>query len=233
MDKTTNFSIRLVAWCEAMDLVAIIVVPNTLQIRHGLNGQILFSMQFEGEDITCLCWRPDGKVVAVSQTNICSLVIVETGKILTKITKPGTIFNVWIHDTINKQIPPLPTETLFAEFASDPLTVKRVYKPCANPVLDQFGRSRIDFLVSNCFDGMRFILINIKLTGKIHFDAYGTINVAILDVAQLLSFSCDKKVLPVHTEFISDLSYIFLGYCVIEGDVQTVFNFQFFFVIVA
>ena len=52
-------------WCPTMDLLAILTSDGQLQL-YRLNWQRLWSITPESP-ITCLCWRPDGKQIAVGQ----------------------------------------------------------------------------------------------------------------------------------------------------------------------
>lgn len=59
-DKGLSSSIKIISWCNTMDLVALVTVENTIAV-HRLNWQRIWFVPCETDRvITALCWKPDG-----------------------------------------------------------------------------------------------------------------------------------------------------------------------------
>lgn len=67
LDRGISSPIVEAQWCPTMDLLAFVTKEGQLQL-HRLNWQRLWSITPE-EPITCLCWRPDGKQLALGHTD--------------------------------------------------------------------------------------------------------------------------------------------------------------------
>ena len=65
LDRGLPSSVALAQWCPTMDLLALLTADGQLQL-HRLNWQKLWSVTPESP-ITSLCWRPDGKQIAIGQ----------------------------------------------------------------------------------------------------------------------------------------------------------------------
>src|SRR5690606_26777668 len=62
------------AWCPTMDVLAVASGDKTTLFR--LSGQRLGAVTQSGQ-VECMCWSPDGKVVALSHCNGITLYCVE------------------------------------------------------------------------------------------------------------------------------------------------------------
>nr|XP_043625111.1 anaphase-promoting complex subunit 4 isoform X1 [Erigeron canadensis] len=80
-DKPLSFQIKIAEWNPEKDLLAMVTDDFKISL-HRFNWQRLWTIS-PGRCITSLCWRPDGKAIAVGlQDGTISLHDVENGKLL-------------------------------------------------------------------------------------------------------------------------------------------------------
>ncbi|KAL9236721.1 hypothetical protein vseg_011357 [Gypsophila vaccaria] len=83
-DKPAPSQIKLAEWNPEKDLLAM-VTDDSKVILHRFNWQRLWTIS-PGKSVSSLCWRPDGKVIAVGlEDGTISLHDVENGKLLRSI----------------------------------------------------------------------------------------------------------------------------------------------------
>ncbi|XP_010914780.1 anaphase-promoting complex subunit 4 isoform X2 [Elaeis guineensis] len=83
-DKPFPFQIKIAEWNPEKDLLAM-VTEDSKVLLHRFNWQRLWTFS-PGKCITCLCWRPDGKAIALGlEDGSISLHDVENGKLLRSI----------------------------------------------------------------------------------------------------------------------------------------------------
>jgi len=71
--------IKLACWCPTMDLCAVVSNDGQLQL-HRMDWQLLWAASPDAL-VTAICWRPDGKEIAVGYSNGCiSVLDVESGE---------------------------------------------------------------------------------------------------------------------------------------------------------
>ncbi|KAI0518793.1 hypothetical protein KFK09_006229 [Dendrobium nobile] len=80
-DKPIPSQVKIAEWNPEKDLLAMVTEDNKI-ILHRFNWQRLWAL-FPGKGITSLCWRPDGKAIALGlDDGTISLHDVENGKLL-------------------------------------------------------------------------------------------------------------------------------------------------------
>lgn len=80
-DKPLPFQIKIAEWNPEKDLLAMVTEDSKI-LLHRFNWQRLWTVS-PGKCITSLCWRPDGKAIAVGlEDGTISLHDVENGKLL-------------------------------------------------------------------------------------------------------------------------------------------------------
>ncbi|KAJ0974040.1 hypothetical protein J5N97_016005 [Dioscorea zingiberensis] len=83
-DKPIPFQIKMAEWNPEKDLLAM-VTEDSKVLLHRFNWQRLWTVS-PGKPITALCWRPDGKAIALGlEDGFISLYHVENGKLLRSI----------------------------------------------------------------------------------------------------------------------------------------------------
>ncbi|PIA28643.1 hypothetical protein AQUCO_06800069v1 [Aquilegia coerulea] len=83
-DKPVSAQIKIAEWNPEKDLLAMVTEDSKI-LLHRFNWQRLWTI-FPGRCITSLCWRPDGKAIAVGlDDGTISLHDVENGKLLRSI----------------------------------------------------------------------------------------------------------------------------------------------------
>ncbi|KAM7255303.1 hypothetical protein ACFE04_020544 [Oxalis oulophora] len=82
-DKPVPSQIKFAEWNPDKDLLAIVTEDDSKLILHRFNWQRLWTIS-PGKCITSLCWRPDGKAIALGlEDGTLSFHDVENGKLLT------------------------------------------------------------------------------------------------------------------------------------------------------
>ncbi|CAA0841182.1 Anaphase-promoting complex subunit 4 [Striga hermonthica] len=80
-DKPVAYQIKIAEWNPEKDLLAMVTEDSKL-LLHRFNWQRLW-ITSPGKCITAICWRPDGKAIAVGlEDGTISLLHVENGKLL-------------------------------------------------------------------------------------------------------------------------------------------------------
>ncbi|XP_010436458.1 PREDICTED: anaphase-promoting complex subunit 4-like [Camelina sativa] len=88
-DKPIPFQIKIAEWNPEKDLLAMVTVDSKI-LLHRFNWQRLWTVS-PGKPVTSLCWRPDGKAIAVGlEDGTIALHDVENGKLLRSL-KPHTV----------------------------------------------------------------------------------------------------------------------------------------------
>ncbi|CAN8325502.1 unnamed protein product [Cochlearia groenlandica] len=88
-DKAIPFQIKIAEWNPEKDLLAM-VTEDSKVLLHRFNWQRLWTISPE-RTVTCLCWRPDGKAIAVGlEDGTIALHDVENGKLLRSL-KPHAV----------------------------------------------------------------------------------------------------------------------------------------------
>lgn len=83
-DKPVVSPIKIAEWNPEKDLLAMVTEDSKI-LLHRFNWQRLWTIS-PGRCITSLCWRPDGKAIAVGlEDGFVSLHDVENGKLLRSI----------------------------------------------------------------------------------------------------------------------------------------------------
>ncbi|KAL5699236.1 Anaphase-promoting complex subunit 4 [Ranunculus cassubicifolius] len=83
-DKPVSSQIKIAEWNPEKDLLAMVTEDSKI-LLHRFNWQRLWTIS-PGKCITSLCWRPDGKAIAVGiEDGMISLHDVENGKLLRSI----------------------------------------------------------------------------------------------------------------------------------------------------
>ena len=63
LNKGLATDVALATWCPTMDLLAVVAVNNNLSV-HRLNWQYLWTQRNQ-RPVTAMCWKADGKMLAV------------------------------------------------------------------------------------------------------------------------------------------------------------------------
>uniref|UniRef100_A0A1J3DF10 Anaphase-promoting complex subunit 4 n=1 Tax=Noccaea caerulescens TaxID=107243 RepID=A0A1J3DF10_NOCCA len=88
-DKPIPFQIKIAEWNPEKDLLAMVTEDSKI-LLHRFNWQRLWTIS-PGRPVTSLCWRPDGKAIAVGlEDGTIELHDVENGKLLRSL-KPHTV----------------------------------------------------------------------------------------------------------------------------------------------
>ncbi|KAJ4825108.1 Anaphase-promoting complex subunit 4 [Turnera subulata] len=94
-DKPLASQIKIAEWNPEKDLLAMVTQDSKI-LLHRFNWQRLWTIS-PGRSITSLCWRPDGKAIAVGlEDGTISLHDVENGKLLRSL-KSHTVAVVCLH----------------------------------------------------------------------------------------------------------------------------------------
>ncbi|KAJ8545584.1 hypothetical protein K7X08_018167 [Anisodus acutangulus] len=89
LDKPIASQIKIAEWNPEKDLLAMVTEDSKL-LLHRFNWQRLWTVS-PGKNITSICWRPDGKAIAVGlEDGTISLHDVENGKLLRNIKSHST-----------------------------------------------------------------------------------------------------------------------------------------------
>ncbi|ONI10244.1 hypothetical protein PRUPE_4G036500 [Prunus persica] len=87
-DKPVASQIKIAEWNPEKDLLAMVTEDSKI-LLHRFNWQRLWTVS-PGKSITSLCWRPDGKAIAVGlEDGTVSLHDVENGKLLRSLKSHG------------------------------------------------------------------------------------------------------------------------------------------------
>ncbi|GMH05392.1 hypothetical protein Nepgr_007232 [Nepenthes gracilis] len=87
-DKPVPWQIKMADWNPEKDLLAMVTEDSKI-LLHRFNWQRLWTIS-PGKCITSLCWRPDGKAIAVGlEDGTISLLDVENGKLLRSVKSHG------------------------------------------------------------------------------------------------------------------------------------------------
>ncbi|PPD67345.1 hypothetical protein GOBAR_DD35774 [Gossypium barbadense] len=124
-DKPVASQIKIAEWNPEKDLLAMVTEDSKI-LLHRFNWQRLWTI-FPGRCITSLCWRPDGKAIAVGlEDGTISLHDVENGKLLRslkshtvavvslnweedgQVIKDGSVNNSTYEDRTSRFFPPAP-----------------------------------------------------------------------------------------------------------------------------
>ncbi|XP_020873290.1 anaphase-promoting complex subunit 4 isoform X2 [Arabidopsis lyrata subsp. lyrata] len=88
-DKPIPFQIKIAEWNPEKDLLAMVTEDSKI-LLHRFNWQRLWTIS-PGKPVTSLCWRPDGKAIAVGlEDGTIALHDVENGKLLRSL-KPHSV----------------------------------------------------------------------------------------------------------------------------------------------
>ena len=141
-----NDKVHLLQWCHTMDLLAIVTEKNELSIyrlSYGVAIQKIWSYVKTEKNkghIKALCWRQDGKVIAITYEQSCLQIInAENGELLYNVENEdrlGCVHSLqWIdyQESKNEVNPFLPNEILkympklpsFSEEERDKFNVQR------------------------------------------------------------------------------------------------------------
>lgn len=104
-DKPAPSQIKMAEWNPEKDLLAMVTEDSKI-ILHRFNWQRLWTVS-PGKTITSLCWRPDGKAIAVGlEDGAISLHDVENGKSLRslKIHNAAVLCLNWVEDGGDREL---------------------------------------------------------------------------------------------------------------------------------
>ncbi|CAG2237758.1 APC4 [Mytilus edulis] len=134
-EKHVSVDVHLMLWSPKFDLVALSNVQGEV-VLHRLSWQKVWSVAPPGDDVkvTCLAWRPDGKVLAVSYTcGKINLYDIENTEVLHTIELQGEITSLtWINQAIpegNTWSPEPYLEDDFSQFLPKLLPLSKSYSP--------------------------------------------------------------------------------------------------------
>lgn len=124
LDRGLQTSVTLATWCPTMDLLALLTTDGQLQL-YRLNWQRLWSVTPESP-ISSVCWRPDGKQLAIGQTDGYVLLLnAEDGETqeTAKIFETALVALTWRHSSVKTAPgnPLIPYEDRARRFFDPPL----------------------------------------------------------------------------------------------------------------
>lgn len=225
-EKHVSVDVHLMLWSPKFDLVALSNVQGEV-VLHRLSWQKVWSVAPPGDDVkvTCLAWRPDGKVLAVSYTcGKINLYDIENTEVLHTIELQGEITSLtWINQAIpegNTWSPEPYLEDDFSQFLPKLLPLSKSYSP-----LNTKGTASEENVEdSKKLKDQKELNLLIASCGKqdIHMFAYGVYPIVVMAVDQINGVTIDK----IHTAAVSqDLrSLVIIAEVSHESDDKSMFK---------
>ncbi|GJR32247.1 anaphase-promoting complex subunit 4 [Tanacetum coccineum] len=182
--------IKIAEWNPEKDLLAMVTHDSKI-LLHRFNWQRLWTIS-PGRCITSLCWRPDGKAIAVGlQDGTISLHDVENGKLLRSI-KSHTVAVVclnWEDDADDNNLRISKYEDRTSRFFPPPPRVPRVPGLVTGETGFMDESDNISQELSNSSHQRFNILCSADKNGIISFSIFGIFPIAKIDIHDF-SVSC-------------------------------------------
>ncbi|KAJ6364110.1 hypothetical protein OIU76_029119 [Salix suchowensis] len=106
-DKPVASQVKIAEWNPEKDLLAMVTEDSKI-LLHRFNWQRLWTIS-PGRNITSLCWRPDGKAIAVGlEDGTISLHDVENGKLKGQLIRDDSKTSSSYEDRTSRFFPPAP-----------------------------------------------------------------------------------------------------------------------------
>eukprot|EP00951_Prasinocladus_malaysianus_P019128 scaffold154417_cov49-Prasinocladus_malaysianus.AAC.3 len=198
LDKALTNEPNVFAWCPTMDLLALGSTDGQVAV-HRLIWQPASLQQLwisAPEGVPCsLCWRPDGKALAVGLENGAMVLLhVEDGSVMHRADLHEAAIKAisWFACTPDR--PPV-SDSAQKMFPPDPEPLPDPAKVAMEPY------ASIGYLQSHSWPAYRdfspSLTVSIDCAGVIHICAFGSFSLASLDLFSLVDISCGKEALEV------------------------------------